>query len=409
MNNNPQFTDPQVQKCPFSAYEQIRAKGPVYFEESTGYYHVLDYEHVQVLAADKLRLSNNARVMNFKGGMDETAINAVIEEHGLPIVPVLVEGDDPDHSFHRALVNNAFFPGRVRKIENFIEGLTTEYIDSFIDRGEVDFFAQFAIKLPMSIIADQLGVPKADLPLFQQWSDSRVARSEPGLSIERILELTREGCKLQMYIDQRAKEYELSPGDCILSNLVHADMNGRKLSREEINAIAAVLIVAGNETTTTALCHCMFRIATDTDLQHSLRDDATLLAPFIEEVLRLDAPIQSLFRRTLVDIDVGGFTIPADSVVVLKWGAANRDEQKFPEPDKLDLERKNMRQHLTFGYGPHSCIGNQLARSEMRIALNALLKRANNWRLARGEESYTRQSHYFLYGFKKLELAFDKA
>ena len=407
MISNYSFTDPEVQRCPFKAYESMRQDGPVYLEPETGFYHILDYKHVQLLAADKRRLSNDADVMTRKPGYDYDEIDAIIRDNGLPIISVLVEGDDPDHAFHRSLVNSAFFPGRVRQMEEFIATMTEELIDGFSNKGEVELMEEFAVKLPMSIIADQLGVPREDLPMFKKWSDARVARAEPGISQERFAELTYDFCKLQMYVDDKAKEYREYPGNCILSDLVHADVNGRTLTREEIAAIATVLIVAGNETTTTALCHAMLRIAKTPGLESRLRDDESLLPQFIEEVLRLDAPLQSLFRRALEDIDVEGTVIPAGSTVVLKWGAANRDQTKFADPDVLDLERKNAKHHLTFGYGPHSCIGNQLARSEMRIAIAALLRRAKNWHLPSGDASAVQHPHYFVYGFSSLTLGFE--
>jgi cytochrome P450 len=152
----------------------------------------------------------------------------------------------------------------------------------------------------------------------------------------------------------------------------------------------------------------MHRIATTPGLEEELRADPAKIANFIEEVLRLEAPVQGLYRRALSDITIGGTAIPKGAIVVLRFGAANRDPAQFRDPDTLDPARVNSRSHLTFGAGPHFCLGNQLSRGELRIAFTTLLERMRNIRLADAEEPAAWMSHFLVYGPHKLLIAFDR-
>ena len=168
------------------------------------------------------------------------------------------------------------------------------------------------------------------------------------------------------------------------------------------------IVVAGNDTTTNPMSSGMYRIVTNPGLERRLREDREAIGNFVEEVLRFDSPIQGLWRRVTRDTRLGDTELPAGSMVVLRFGAANRDPRKFAEPDDLDVERGNARQHMAFGVGPHFCIGNQLARAELRTAFNLLLDRMRDFRLLRGEEGVEFVSHFFGYGPARLEIAFDR-
>jgi cytochrome P450 len=181
------------------------------------------------------------------------------------------------------------------------------------------------------------------------------------------------------------------------------------MSMREMVSIILILLVAGNDSTALAMTSAMHRLVTTPGLQDRLRADPGRIPNFIEEVLRLEAPVQGLYRRALADIEIGGTPIPKGAIVVLRFGAANRDPAQFADPDALDAGRSNARSHLAFGAGPHFCLGNQLSRGELRIAFATLLQRLRNIRLADGEEPAAWISHFLVYGPHKLEIAFDPA
>lgn len=326
-----------------------------------------------------------------------------------PLLDVLVSGDAPDHAFHRKLVEKFFTLPRVHKMRAYLQEVIDSYIDPFIDTGTVDFHQAVSQKIPVTVIADQLGVPREDMDKFLIWSKATVDRANTALdeqSMTAALELYGE---FQRYIAAKLDEYRKNPADCILSDLVHAEIDGRRLDAVEAISIAVNLLIAGNETTTNAMSSAMVRLAADPKLQQRLRDEPSLLPSFIEECLRLDSPIQGLFRRAKVDLHIGGVDVPAGSILMLRWGAANRDPHKFSDPSAFEIGRTNGRQHIAFGYGAHFCVGSPLARSEIGVLLETVLRRMNNIRVADGEDALSYNAYYLIYGVKKLQLDFDKA
>lgn len=167
------------------------------------------------------------------------------------------------------------------------------------------------------------------------------------------------------------------------------------------------VLSGGNDSTANGIANGVLRLIEQPELQTTLRKQPYLVPAFVEEVLRLDAPVQGLFRRVTAELRIGDTLIPEGSIVVLKWGAANRDPERFPEPDTLDLERKNSARHLTFGFGPHMCVGAGLTRSEMRVTFTRLLQRMQHIRLSRGPAGALREPHFFSYGFTELWITAD--
>jgi cytochrome P450 len=180
------------------------------------------------------------------------------------------------------------------------------------------------------------------------------------------------------------------------------------MSMREMVSIILILLVAGNDSTALAMTSAMHRIATTPGLEQQLRAEPAKIPNFIEEVLRLEAPVQGLYRRVLHPITIGGTAIPEGAIIVLRFGAANRDPAQFADPDALEVSRSNARSHLAFGAGPHFCLGNQLSRGELRIAFATLLKRLRNIRLADCEEPASYMSHFLVYGPHRLRIAFDQ-
>jgi cytochrome P450 len=294
-------------------------------------------------------------------------------------------------------------------MEDYLQSIIDEMIDGFIGRGECDFYAEFAARVPILVIASQLGVELDDIDWFKECSDAVIAESNPGNTEAQQIAITYKITELQSFIARKIREFQETPADCLLSDLVHAEDNGRRMSMREMVSIILILLVAGNDSTALAMTSCMHRLVTRPELQDTLRANPAKIPNFIEEVLRLEAPVQGLYRRALADIVIGATPIPRGAIVVLRFGAANRDPAQFPDPDAIDASRTNARSHLTFGAGPHFCLGNQLSRGELRIAFTTLLDRLSSIRLAKTGEPVAWMSHFLVYGPHRLQIAFEAA
>ena len=403
------FTDPEIQRCPFAAYAEVRKKGPVYWDEPSRAYVVLGYDEIRAAASDPVTFSSITGRLLVKEAPYQAEVDAVFRKHGVLPTNTLVVSDPPLHTFHRSLVDKVFTPSRVRQMDGYIRQVVNELVDDIANRETIEFCRDLAVKIPTYIIADQLGIPRSEFATFKRWSDAVIRESDPSNTREQQLEITRTICELQRYILDRAEEYREAPQDNMLSDLVRAhDDGGRSLTDRELASMVLQILVAGNDTTTSAMSSAMYRLATSQGLEDRLRGEPKQIAGFVEEVLRFDAPIQGLWRRATQDTELGGVYIGEGDIVVLRFGAGNHDPAQFPDPEKLVPGRANARQHLTFGAGPHFCIGNQLARAELLIAFEIFLDRLQNFRLARGEDGVTFTATYVAYGVCHLELAFDR-
>src|SRR5581483_7496553 len=204
------FMDPEVQRCPFPAYEAVRKEGPVYRDPLTGWYVVTSYEEARKYTGDTVNLSNDTGFLFNRQSQDEhhqERVDRIWQEEGFPRVPALVVVDPPDHTFHRSFINKSFTPYRVRLMEDYLETVVDEMIDDFIDADEVDFKSELAIKVPLAVIADQLGMPRSDLDKLHFWSDSILEHLDPTISDEREIELTKVICELHQYASAKVEEY----------------------------------------------------------------------------------------------------------------------------------------------------------------------------------------------------------
>jgi cytochrome P450 len=322
-------------------------------------------------------------------------------------VHTLVTNDPPEHTLFRALVDKVFTPSYVRSLEPYIEALADELIDEFAARGRANLLPEFSVKIPLFIIADQLGVDRKDYERFKSWSDVTVERNNPLLDPERELEITEILIEMQNYLYGRYEEYRKQPAENLLSRLVHAEVDGRRLTPSELISIAQQLLVAGNETTTTGITTAMYLLLKDPALQAQVAADASLLPHLVEETLRTHAPIPHMWRVARVDTTLGGFAIPKGAVLMLSYLAANHDPRQWDCPAEVQLGRKGARNHLAFGRGIHYCIGNLLARGEMRIGVRRLLARLANVRLDPDRPEPQFISHFQIHALDRLEVVFD--
>lgn len=402
------FTNPETRKCPFPAYHKLREEAPVYQDPVSGSYVLTRYRDVRRTAMDTAVMSCKTGVIQTRETENSRQINQIFEEQGYLPVDTLVTNDPPDHRIYRALVDKIFTHGKVMSLEPQIEATVAELIDQFVDKNEIDFFDAFAMRLPLAVFTEILGVTDRDLDKFKRWNDLSLETSNPALSPERELELVPVVIELQQYLAKNVERVRATPDDSLLSTLVHAEVDGRMLNMQELISILWLLFLAGGETTANAIAGGMAIMIERPELVEQIRTEPKALDAFIEEVLRIKAPATTMFRRAKADTEIGGVHIPAGSIIETRYGAANLDPEIFPNPEEVDLSRPNSKAHLTFGAGIHMCVGNQLARGEMRAAFKQLVDRLHNFRATRGEDSYAYTSTYVAYGLTQLWMTFDR-
>lgn len=399
------FADPAVQRCPFSSYAKLREDQPVYQDPLTGNYVLTRYEDIRKALLNVKALRNSTGLNSTR---NDPAANAIYAEKGWMPIDTLVSNDPPEHRIYRTLVDKVFTPARVAALEPRIEVIIDELIDAFIDEKEIDFLQAFAVRLPMFVIAEQLGVPREHMDRFKLWSDVSVESVSPVLTSQREVEIAEILTEMQRYLAAEIERVRETPNETLISHLANTETDGRLLDMRELLSIIHQLLVAGNETTTTTLASGMKLMIEQPDLAETIYADPAKIKPFVEETLRTMAPIQTLFRRVAEDVEIAGTRIPAGALVEVRYGAANRDPKQYACPDAIDLDRSNASSHLAFGAGPHLCIGNQLARGELRLAFAHLTRRLTNFRATRGDDSYRWMTSYIAHGPDQLWMSFDK-
>ena len=407
MNKPEQFSllDPAVQQCPFAYYKVLRDEAPVYLMPETGMYIVTSYDLLMEVMKNNKVYSNLAPAGRRAGLYCEEAEKIINEKGYGRFMPTIVNNDQPGHTVYRGLVNDAFRAGRIRQMEAYITEVVDDLIGKFAGKGACDAVADLAVPVPMYVIADQLGVPREDFQKFKEWSDAWVIGLGMKVPDEVLIDAAEKVVEMQHYMIARMNERRQEPRDDIMSDLVQATYDGnRPLTDKEVLSIVEQILVAGNETTTNGIANGLLQLAEDMTLQDRLRANPELLPKFVEEILRVESPVQGLFRYVLEDTELGGVRIPKGSTVMIRYAAGNRDEAKFANPEAFDLDRKNNGAHIAFGSGIHHCVGSQLARAEMLVSFRAFLDRFSRFELAVPSEQIHYHPSFALRGPTKLPL-----
>ncbi len=399
--------DPAVMECPHLYNARMRRQAPVHKCPHTGVYFVFDYDSVREIAANHSAFSNKfGKAMRSAGEVDPRLIEA--QRKGYPAVDTMLTEDPPVHRRYRGLVNQAFTARRVATLEPDIANIAHELIDRFVDRGRCEFVTEFCGPLPLTVIADQLGVPRSDLPLFNKWSDAFVAQLSRMASVEEELEAIKLIVEFQHYFANKLEERKADRKDDIISDIVHARLEGeRPLDTAESLSILQQLLVAGNETTTSAIAEGVLLLIRNPEQLAKVQSDRSLVPNLVEEVLRLSSPTANMWRVCTADTVVHGTSIPAGSMVQIRYASADRDQAAFPDPDRFDVTRSNARQNVAFGHGVHMCIGASLARKEMHVAFNVILDRMHNIELDCDPGELCYPPNVLLRGLKALPIRFE--
>ena len=366
--------DPAVRRDPYALYERGRREHPAFVHTGLpiSLVSIFRYADVQAVLRDTEGFSND-----FARGR---LVPPEVAEIAKSAPPSMLGMDPPDHTRLRSLVNKAFTPRIVRQLEPRLRAVAHELLDAALEQREVDLVQALTYPLPVVAIAEIIGVPAEDREQFKHWSDQAVATLglaffEPP-TVERMQRQLDVRGEMARYFVPLAEKRRREPKDDLLTGLVQAEHEGSKLDQEEMLAMLVLLLVAGNETTTTLIGNAVLTLLEHPGELKRLRDDPSLMASAIDEVLRFESPVQFDPRRATRDTELAGAKI-AENTLVLNWlGSANRDERVFEQPDVFDVARQK-NTHIAFGYGTHHCLGHNLARLEASVALEVLLARTS--------------------------------
>lgn len=357
--------DDDTRRNPFALYARARREYPVYIHEGTPIVSVFRYEDVQAILKDATTWSNR---FSPPPGMDPTLFPE----------PSMLGQDPPQHTRLRSLVNQAFTPRMIRRLEPRMEEIAHELLDHALEQRQVDFVQALTYPLPVVIIAEIIGIPPEDREQFKLWSDAAVENLGTALfappEVARLAKLNQLLAEMGGYFSELAAMRRRQPREDLLTGLVQAEVEGSKLTQDEMIRMLVLLLVAGNETTTTLIGNTVLELLAHPDELRRLRAEPGLVESAIEEVLRYASPVQLDPRRATRAVKLHGHTIEPNQVAVTWIGSANRDEVVFPDAERFDIGREDNR-HLAFGFGVHYCLGANLARLEAQVALRALLQR----------------------------------
>lgn len=370
------FLFPTRQDDPFALYRDLRRDAPVAWSSEMGCFVVSTHELILQVIADTQTYSSR--------GTQDVIVNdaardriLAIRASGHPTVPFLATNDPPEHGKYRKLVSQLFNPRRMRAMQGGIDRLVGNLLDGFLAKRGGDFMADFAMPLPVMVIAELLGVPVEEWRTYRAWGDAYVAPMNGVISVEREIECAELLREYQEYFVAQIEARRSRPRDDLITELATVEIpgEGRTMDIPEMLSAIQQFLVAGGETTTYSLGSGMLLLATRPDLADALRADPDKVPPFVEEMLRLRSPTQGVIRLTTRDTQLAGVDIPKGSFVNIRLASANRDETLFAHPDSLDLERRNAMRHIAFGSGIHTCMGAQLARMELATSFRHILDR----------------------------------
>ncbi|WP_324738613.1 cytochrome P450 [Mycobacterium sp. 5-140-3-2] len=416
------FTDADVAQDPYDYWDYLRNQGPVFREPHYGVVAVTGYQEVQAAFKDVDSFS----AVNAIGGPfpplpftpegDDISEQIEAHRHEFPIFEHMVVMDPPEHDKARSLLGRLLTPRRLQENKDYIWQLADRQFDEFIANGHCEFLSEYAKPFATLAIADLLGVPDEDRPEIRR---NLGAGNAPGARVG-ALDHEPVGSNPLQYLDDLFSAYitdrRRRPREDVLTGLATATYpDGSVPPLLEVVRPATFLFAAGQETVTKLLSSAVQVLGDDPELQERLRSDRSLIGTFIEEALRMQSPTKVDFRLARKTTTLGGVHIPAGTVLMLCLGAANRDPRKFDNPNEFRPDRKNVREHIAFGRGIHTCAGAPLARVEGQITINRLLDRTRKFRISEAKHGSPsgRQYHYeptfLLRGLTELHIDFIPA
>lgn len=408
------FLDARLQNCPYHAYQKLRDEAPVWQDPVTGFYTITRFDDLRGVLLKPETFRNGMGSGSRRDHKDSARARRMLDlykEKGWVPAPTLAGRDDPNHKQMRAMFNEAFRPKKISAMDPFVRDTAYKLMHAFLDRGTCDWIREFAVPLPLIVIGAQVGVPEEDIWRIKAWTDAWVQRlgmmqteEEERWSVEMEIEA-------QHYFQPIFERLRQTPDETLLSDMVNRVIPewGRPLNDNELHAeMMADTFVGGSETTTNAIGYGVKLLIENPQIWQQLKTNPEqYLRNFCEEVLRLECPVQGLFRVAAEDIELHGVTIPAGAMVNVRYAAANRDERAFEQPQQIDLNRDKPGRHLAFGSGIHHCLGAPLARRELYWSFRALVDLVDELAFVEGANTFAQAPSFSLRALEELHIKFS--
>jgi cytochrome P450 len=363
---------------PYPFYARARREEPIFFSPDLGTWVVTRYDDVlTILSQPDVFSSKDALrpVVRFS-----PAVFAELSK-GYPFVPNVVDSDGKEHTRFRNAVSKAFAPKRIKQLEPFIKEVVTSLVDSFIHDHKAELISQFAYPLPLEVALFLIGVPKEDMAATKKLSDRTSMLVNFPLSEELQVEYARDFVRFQHYFIQLVNERRRVPREDLISDLLATPPGEPPFDDTQLVNVLISMVIAGHETTAQLIGNGLVLLLEQPERWQTLCAHPERIPQAIEEILRYDSPVHAFFRTTTQEVTVGGIKFSPETLLMVVFGSANRDETQFPQADQFDMQRSPNR-HVAFGYGIHFCVGAPLARKQGQIALETLCQRLPNLRLA---------------------------
>ena len=390
------LTDPAIQAQPHAFYRALRKGDPIHYDEKLGSWLVTRHEDIMTVQSDPVAFSVNKGYHTQQArGMQEEFQN-ILRQEGGGYFPDAIMSDPPYHTRIRRLMESAFTAHRVKDLEPKITAVVRDLVESVAsrvkpgERASCDAVRDIAVPITIRVIVEQLGLDQGMEDKISRWSVAVTAQIGRMQNREQMIENAHQISELQRYIIGKMKDREADPREDMISDLVHAkvtkeDGSEERLTFEEAVSLVRAVLIAGNDTTATAIGNLFYLLTTRPEVaaefEAAVQDDRKLNR-FVEELLRNEPPVRALSRSATRDVEVNGTTIPAGAHLLLVYGSGNDDEDAFPDPRKFDVSRVNLGRHVAFGGGPHRCIGLALARMEIKVAAREIARHMKDLKLA---------------------------
>ena len=394
----------EIQECPWPYYEAMNERR-FYWDERLGMFVCANYKLMrEIMRNTQLFSSVNSQNISHMREPPEEVLQ--LQRASERPVNILVSADPPEHTRVRKLLDDPFRPKHIAEMRPQIIEIVNNVVDQFIDKKHCDIVSDFAIPIPITVIADLLGLDRSYAQAIKEWSDASVAPLGMMISDEEWIECARTIKAFQDFITDQLKERQTQPKNDLLTHMVEArDDDGNPLTLGEMLGATQQLLVAGNETTTNGIAAGVQLLIENPEQQALLRANPDRMYTFVNEALRLESPVQGLFRIAMADTEIEGLSVPKGSRIMLRYAAANRDGQKYGCPNDLDVMRSNAGTQVGFGAGIHHCLGANLAREEMYQAFTILLDRVKDMTFTEST-SFEHHPSMVLRGLKTLEIRF---
>ena len=409
------LTDGPTRDQHFDFFRALRKGAPIFFDQKLGSWLVTRNEDIWAIQADPVTFSVELGYHDFQARGMQDEFRDILRRDGGGYFPDAIMSDPPYHTRIRKLMERAFTAHRVKELEPRIRDVVVELLEKVAARGQCDAVRDIAIPLTIRVIVEQLGLDHGIEDKISRWSVAMTAQIGGMQSRDDMLENARQICELQNYLIGKMRDREKEPREDMISDIVHAevrDENGEEMTLkfEEAVSLIRAMLIAGNDTTATAISNLFLLLATRPNVVKLLDeavDDERALNRFVEELLRMEPPTRALSRATIREVEIGGITLPKGAHLLLVYGSGNDDETVFPDPRDFDPGRTNFARHVTFGGGPHKCIGVALARMEIKVIAREVARHFKNIRLTIPIEALTYQPTIATRTIEHLPISFD--